>query len=232
MASVLLALDVETVDEAVKLARLVEPHVSGFKVGLGLLHGEPYSVERVAEVGLPVFVDAKLHDIPAQVQAAARQLGRRGARWVTAHITGGAAMLRAAATGLGEGSGGRAGILGVSILTSLEAADLVAVGINGPTEFAVERLARMAAVVPVEGVVCSVHEVPIVREAAGGLLTVTPGIRPVAVEDHDQKRTATVEMALQAGADYLVVGRAVTSAANPAEVAAGMAEEIASYTAV
>lgn len=230
MAGVLLALDLETVDEAVKLARVVKPHVAGFKVGLGLLHGEPNSIERVVEIGLPVFADAKLHDIPAQVEQAAEQLGRRGARWVTAHLSGGTTTVEAAVTGLANGSGGRAGILGVSILTSLDQADLVAIGMSGSTDVAVERLANIAAGVPVEGVVCAVHEVSIVREAAGDLLTVTPGIRPAAVENHDQKRTATIETAVRSGADYLVVGRAISSAADPAGVAAAIADEIASYT--
>jgi orotidine-5'-phosphate decarboxylase len=232
MAGVLLALDLETVDQAVKLARVVKPYVAGFKVGLGLLHSEPDSIERVVEVGLPVFVDAKLHDIPAQVEQAAEKLGRRGARWVTAHLSGGTRMVEAAVTGLGKGSGGRAGILGVSILTSLDQSDLVAIGMNGPIEVAVQRLVRIAAGVPVEGVVCSVHEVSIARETAGDLLMVTPGIRPSAVESHDQKRTATVEAAVRAGADYLVVGRAVSSAADPAGVAAAIAEEVASNTVV
>jgi orotidine-5'-phosphate decarboxylase len=232
MAGVLLALDLETVDEAVNLAHAVKPHVAGFKIGLGLLHGEPGSIERVVEVGLPVFVDAKLHDIPAQVEQAAKQLGRRGARWVTAHLSGGTRMLEAAVNGLAEGSGGRSGILGVSILTSLDDDDLVGIGMNGPTESAVDRLARLAAGVPVEGIVCSVHEVSIAREAAGDLLVVTPGIRPSTVEDHDQKRTATVEAAVRAGADYLVVGRAISSAADPAGVAAAIAEEMVGYTVV
>lgn len=232
MAGVLLALDLETVDEAVNLARVVKPHVAGFKIGLGLLHGQPDSIERIVEVGLPVFADAKLHDIPAQVEEAAKQLGRRGARWVTAHLSGGARMLEAAVNGLAEGSGGRGGILGVSILTSLDDDDLGAIGMNGPTGAAVQRLARMAAGVPVEGVVCSVHEVSIAREAAGDLLLVTPGIRPSAVDDHDQKRTATVEAALRAGADYLVVGRAISSAADPAGVAAAIAEEMVGFTVV
>jgi orotidine-5'-phosphate decarboxylase len=86
--------------------------------------------------------------------------------------------------------------------------------------------------VPVEGIVCSVREVSIAREAAGDLLMVTPGIRPSTVEDHDQKRTATVEAALRAGADYLVVGRAISSAADPAGVAAAIAEEMVGYTVV
>lgn len=226
MTGVLVALDLPTVDRAVEMARSIAEHVSGFKVGLGLLHREPGSVERVAELGLPVFADAKLHDIPAQVESAARALGQRGARWVTAHIPGGAEMLRAAVSGLADGSQGGAGILGVSILTSIGDGDLAEIGVNGPAEKAVERLVHIAAGVSVEGVVSAVHEVPIVRRVAPGLITVTPGIRPVGVGEHDQKRTATVQMGIEAGSDYLVVGRAITASDDPVGAAAAIAEEI------
>lgn len=226
MTGILVALDLPTVDHAVDLARSIKDHVSGFKVGLGLLHRESGSVERVADFGLPVFVDAKLHDIPAQVESAARALGRRGARWVTAHIPGGSEMLRAAVTGLAEGSSGEAGILGVSVLTSLGEEDLADVGVMGPPDSAVERLVRLAAGVQVEGIVSSVHEISIVRRVAPGLITVTPGIRPPGVGDHDQKRTATVQMGIEAGSDYLVVGRAITVSDDPVAAAAAIAEEI------
>lgn len=226
MTGILVALDLPTVDRAVEVAGSIQDHVSGFKVGLGLLHGEPNSVERIAELGLPLFVDAKLHDIPAQVESAARALGRRGARWVTAHIPGGGEMLRAAVSGLADGSDGAGGILGVSILTSLGDEDLIEIGVGGPTNEAVERLVRIAGEARVEGVVSSVHEVAIVRRVAHGLITVTPGIRPIGVGDDDQKRTATVQMGIEAGADYLVVGRPITASDNPVGAAAAIAEEI------
>lgn len=226
MTGVLVALDLPTVDEAVGLARALRDHVSGFKVGLGLLLGEAGSVERIAEVGLPVFADAKLHDIPAQVESAARALGRRGARWVTAHISGGSEMLKAAAGGLAEGSDGAAGILGVSVLTSIGDEDLADIGVRGSAGEAVERLVHMAAGVPVEGVVSAVREIAIVRRVAPGLLTVTPGIRPTGFGDHDQKRTATVQMGIEAGADYLVVGRPITASDDPVGAAVAIAGEI------
>ncbi|MEX1249093.1 MAG: orotidine-5'-phosphate decarboxylase [Acidimicrobiia bacterium] len=232
MTGILVALDLPSVDAAVGMAHSVKAHVTGFKVGLGLLHGEPDSVERVAEVGLPVFVDAKLHDIPAQVESAARALGRRGARWVTAHIPGGASMLEAAVAGLAEGSAGGAGILGVSVLTSLGGEDLTDIGVIGPPESAVERLVHIAEAIPIEGVVCAVREVSVVRQVSTRLITVTPGIRPAGVGDHDQKRTATVRMALEAGSDYLVVGRAITAEDDPVRAAAAMAKEIAAETMV
>jgi orotidine-5'-phosphate decarboxylase len=232
MTGVLVALDLPNVDQAVDLARSIKEHVSGFKVGLGLLHSDDGSIERIAALGLPVFADAKLHDIPAQVESAARALGRRGARWVTAHIPGGGEMLRAAVAGLAEGSDGEAGVLGVSVLTSIGEEDLAEIGVNGPADAAVERLVRIAAGVQVEGVVSSVHEVPIVRRIAPGLITVTPGIRPVGVRDYDQKRTATVEMGIAAGSDYLVVGRPITASDDPVAAAAAIAEEIGAASRV
>jgi orotidine-5'-phosphate decarboxylase len=226
MTGVLVALDLPTLGEAADLARSVKDHVAGFKVGLGLLHREPGSVERIADLGLPVFADAKLHDIPAQVESAARALGRRGARWVTAHISGGHEMLQAAVTGLAEGSSGEAGILGVRVLTSLGEDDLADIGVVGSSNAAVERLVRIAAVVPVEGIVSAVSEVQIVRQVSSDLITVTPGIRPEGVGDHDQKRTATVQAGIEAGCDYLVVGRAITASADPVTAAAAIAGEI------
>lgn len=232
MTGILVALDLPSVDSAVDLAKSIKDHVSGFKVGLGLLHGESGSIERIADLGLPVFADAKLHDIPAQVESAARSLGRRGARWVTAHIAGGSEMLRAAVTGLAEGSGGRAGILGVSVLTSLGEDDLADIGVAGSSEAAVERLVRIAAGVPVEGIVSAVAEVSIVRRVSSDLVTVTPGIRPDGVGDHDQKRTATVQMGIEAGSDYLVVGRPITAGEDPIAAAAAIAQEIAAGSKV
>ncbi len=232
MTGVLVALDLPTVDDAVVMARAVQEHVSGFKVGLGLLHCESGSIERIADLGLPVFADAKLHDIPAQVESAARALGRRGARWVTAHIAGGSEMLQAAVAGLAEGSGGKAGILGISILTSIGEDDLSAIGVGGPADIAVERLVHIAAGVPVEGVVSAVREVPIVRRVGPSLVTVTPGIRPVGVGADDQKRTATVQMGIDAGSDYLVVGRPITASQDPVAVAAAIAEEISAGSMV
>lgn len=232
MTGVLVALDLPTLGEAVDLASSIRDHVTGFKVGLGLLHREPGSVERIADLGLPVFADAKLHDIPAQVESAARALGRRGARWVTAHIPGGREMLQAAVTGLAEGSGGKAGILGVSVLTSLGEEDLADIGVTGSSDAAVERLVRIAAGVPVEGIVSAVREVSIVRQVSSDLITVTPGIRPDGVGDDDQKRTATVQMGIDAGSDYLVVGRPITASVDPIAAAAAIAGEIGAESRV
>jgi orotidine-5'-phosphate decarboxylase len=224
---IIVALDVGGAEDAVRLAGRLQEHVGGFKVGLGLLHGPgPATISAIADLGKPVFADAKLHDIPSQVEVAARRLGRWGARWVTAHAAGGAAMLEAAASGLATGSGGGGGVLGVTVLTSLDAADLASVGISASPGRLVARMARVISGAGCEGIVCSPLELGVVAEVAPDLLKVTPGIRPEGVAAGDQARVATPEQTLARGADWLVVGRAITAAEDPVAAAASLAEQI------
>jgi len=225
---IIVALDVATAEEAVALAQTVAGHVGGFKVGLGLLHGPgPGVVDALAMLDKPVFADAKLHDIPSQVEAAARRLGAHGARWVTAHVSGGAAMLEAAVSGLSAGAGGAAaGVLGVSVLTSLEHGDLRRLGIERTPGELVSKMAKVAAAAGCEGVVCSPRELVVVGSVAPGLLRCTPGIRPVGTGDDDQARTATPEVAVARGADLLVIGRPITRADDPEAAAAGIAAAV------
>ncbi len=225
---VIVALDLPSAEEALRLAHDVAPYVGGFKVGLGLLHGPgPGTVAALAALDKPVFADAKLHDIPSQVEAAAAQLGRVGARWVTAHVSGGQRMLEAAAAGLARGAGRPAGILGVSVLTSLDEAALAAVGITASPGKLVSRMAKVAARAGCEGLVCSPLELGVVSAVAPDLVKVTPGIRVVEGGD-DQRRTATPEFALSRGADWLVVGRPITRAPDPVAAAHEIAAMIRS----
>lgn len=222
----LVALDLPTAEEAVRLAARLAPVVGGFKVGLELLMGPgPAVVAAVRELGRPVFVDAKLHDIPNTVERAARALGRLGARWVTVHAAGGDAMVAAAVAGLSEGSGGAlAGVLAVTVLTSLDAAALTRVGFQGTPARQVTRLARVAAAAGAEGVVCSVRELGDVSQVAPDLLRVTPGIRPEGTRGKDdQVRIATPEEAIRRGADLLVVGRPITRHPDPVAAAEAIA---------
>ncbi len=226
---IIVALDVDSAEAAVRLAARLVDHVGGFKVGLGLLHGPgPGTVSSVADLGKPVFADAKLHDIPSQVEAGARRLGRWGARWVSAHAGGGKAMLHAAVTGLGEGSDGRAGILGVTVLTSLDAADLAAIGITTTLGKLVSKMARVISAAGCEGLVCSPRELGVIADVAPHLVTVTPGIRPPDADVGDQRRVATPEDAIRKGADWLVVGRPITRAPDPVEAARRIARSVAS----
>lgn len=226
---VLVALDVPTAEEAVRLARQVEPEVGGFKVGLELLMGPgPGVVSAIAKLGKPVFVDAKLHDIPNTVQRAARQLGLAGARWVTAHAAGGPAMLEAAVAGLASGSGARSsGILAITVLTSMDGAALTASGVSSTPGKLTARRARLAAEHGCEGVICSVKELGVVAEVAPNLLRVTPGIRPDGAPRHDQARVATPQEAVGRGADYLVVGRPISAASDPRAAAAAIVASLA-----
>lgn len=225
---IIVALDLADAETAVRMARRLADHVGGFKVGLGLLHGPgPGTVSAIADLGKPVFADAKLHDIPTQVEAGARRLGRWGARWVTAHASGGITMLEAAVAGLATGSGGRAGILGVTVLTSLDAAALAAVGITLSPGQLVSKLARVVSATGCEGVVCSARELGVVAEVAPDLVKVTPGIRPADTTSDDQARVATPEEAISKGADWLVIGRPITKARDPVEAAARIAKAVA-----
>lgn len=225
---IIVALDLPTAERAVQVATAVADHVGAFKIGLGLLHGPgPGTIDALVRIGRPVFADAKLHDIPSQVEAAARRLGSHGARWVTAHLSGGEAMLSAAVAGLKEGSGAaEAGILGVSVLTSLDQSDLERIGIQRTPGQLVGKMAKLAIASGCEGIVCSPQELNVVGQAAPGLLRVTPGIRPADAHQDDQSRIATPAEAIHRGADMLVIGRPITRADDPAAAAARILTEL------
>lgn len=225
---IIVALDLRTAEEAVRLAEALAGHVAGFKVGLGLLHGPgPGLVGALSRLG-PVLADAKLHDIPSQVETAARRLGEYGARWITAHAAGGIDMLRAAATGLAATAPHRpVGILAVTVLTSIDAATAAAIFGQSPGKVTA-RLAEQAAAAGVEGLVCSPKELKVVADVAPGLLKVTPGIRPDGSPPDDQRRTATPAEAIARGADLLVVGRPIIGAPDPVEAARRLQLSVAS----
>ncbi|MEA2023012.1 MAG: orotidine-5'-phosphate decarboxylase [Actinomycetota bacterium] len=227
MRGVIVALDLPSAEGAVAMAEDVADHVAGFKIGLGLLHGPgPLLISALVALGKPVFADAKLHDIPSQVEVAARRLGEHGARWVTAHVGGGQDMLEAAVRGLRAGAGAApAGVLGVTVLTSLDEPSLARVGINRTPGELVSRMAKVADASGCEGVVSSPKELIVVADVAPNLLRVTPGIRPIDRDD-DQARTMTPFEAVERGADLLVVGRPITAADEPRQAAAAIAAEV------
>lgn len=228
---VLAALDVQTLDEALALVGPLRPHVGGFKVGLELCTavGAPRVVEAVAAAGGAVFLDLKLHDIPNTVAGAVRAACGLGpaVRMLTLHACGGAAMMRAAAEAA-AGCAARPLLLGVTVLTSMEAATLRAeLGVGAPMEEHVVHLARLAQASGLDGVVASPREAPAIRRACGPeLLIVTPGVRPAWAAAGDQRRVLTPAEALRAGADYMVVGRPITAAPDPAAAAASIAAEL------
>ncbi|MFQ5947645.1 MAG: orotidine-5'-phosphate decarboxylase [Acidimicrobiia bacterium] len=219
---ILVALDVESAEDAIRLAGRVGAQVGGFKIGLRLLSGPgPGVIGALARMDKPVLADAQLHDIPSQVEAAATRLGEFGARWVTAHAGGGRAMLEAAVSGLKLGAGDRpAGVLGVTVLTSLGLDDITEAGFAGSPGKLTSRLARLAQRAGCEGVVCSPRELGVVGEVAPDLLKVAAGIRPGGPTGDDQSRVATPAEALNWGADLLVIGRPIIAASDPGGAAA------------
>ena len=226
---IFVALDTPFLDKAVALAESVRAHVGGLKIGLEFLSADgPEGVRKIVALGLPVFADVKFHDIPNTVAGAVRSLAPLGPAIINVHAAGGEAMMRAAADAAGAVSP-RPKVIGVTVLTSLEKSDLDATGIAGAPLDQVVRLAKLAKASGLDGVVCSPHEITAVRAACGAdFLIVAPGVRPRGADMGDQKRTMTPAEAIKAGADILVIGRPITGAANPADAAKAIAEELRS----
>jgi orotidine-5'-phosphate decarboxylase len=215
------ALDTPDLDRARALAKALKPHVGYLKIGMEFFyaHGNK-GYEAVAAVGLPIFLDLKLHDIPNTVAEGMRSLMRLQPRpaIVNLHASGGMAMMEAAA----EAVGGRAKLIAVTILTSLSNDDIWAAGFSAKLDTGAHAavLAKLAKAAGLDGVVCSSQDLAGIRITTGpGFLTVVPGIRPAEDASHDQKRVATPKAAIAAGADILVIGRAITGAADHAAAA-------------
>jgi orotidine-5'-phosphate decarboxylase len=226
----IVALDVPSSQTALDLAGRLRDHVGLFKVGLELFSAEgPALVRTLIAEGARVFLDLKLHDIPNTVRGATRAAARLGVSMMTFHASGGVRMMQAAAEGVREGaaSGRVPLVLGVTALTSLTSEDLGELGWSTSSEDVVLRLARLARSAGLDGVVASPQEACAIRKDLGpGFLIVTPGIRPAAASHDDQARAATPRTALESGADYLVVGRPITQAADPASAADAIVEEM------
>ena len=214
------ALDLPDPQSAARLAGKLARHVGMFKVGLELFvaHG-PAAIDPIRKFGLPIFIDLKLHDIPQTVEGAARGVAAMGAQYVTVHASGGSEMIRAAKRALGKTK-----LLAVTALTSLGEDDLDAIGL---ARDAVPRLAKLAVAAGADGIVCSPHEVLALRAALGpGPELVVPGIRPQGAARGDQKRVGTPADAVRAGATWLVIGRPLRDAADPAAAADSIAAEL------
>ncbi|MFN2449275.1 MAG: orotidine-5'-phosphate decarboxylase [Candidatus Baltobacteraceae bacterium] len=231
MPQLIVALDVASAQEAEHLVDALYELDVIFKVGMEPLYGYGDRLFAYFEArDVRHFIDAKLHDIPRTVAAAVRQLVRQGTHIINVHALGGAAMMRAAV----EAAVQRAAelpvsppphVFAVTVLTSMDARDLQAVGLSGDASANALRLARLAKDAGCAGVVCSAHEVQSIKAALGtDFLALTPGIRPADDEARDQKRVATPQQAVRAGADYLVVGRPVTEAADPLAAAKSVLE--------
>ncbi len=226
----ILALDVPTREDSAPLLRHVRGQVRWVKIGLQMFtaYGPNY-VREVAAMGFDIFLDLKLHDIPNTVAKAVESLGPLPIKMLTLHTAGGAEMMRAAREAQQKTNPGLL-LLGVSVLTSMDAAGLNEIGVSVAPEQQVERLGRLAAGAGLRGLVCSPLEVSLLRRALpADLQLVTPGIRPSSeAGGDDQKRIMTPADAARAGSSYIVVGRPILKAADPAAAARAILAELAS----
>jgi orotidine-5'-phosphate decarboxylase len=228
------ALDLPDRADLLAMARRVAPEAGLLKLGLESFVAEgPSLVREIVGSGTGVFLDLKLHDIPNTVGRAAAAAVRTGAAILNCHAAGGAEMMKAFGEE-GRAAAARAGLptpklIAVTILTSLDAAGIFAIGLTGSPSEAALRLAVLAQGAGLDGVVCSPDELETIRAACGrDFLLVVPGVRPAGASKGDQKRVATPGYAIRAGADLLVVGRPITGAPDPAAAARAIVAEIAS----
>lgn len=213
MSPIFVAIDTPDIARARELATAVAPHVGGLKLGLEFFcRNGPDGVHQLAQLGAPIFLDLKLHDIPNTVAKAIAALDPIVPAILTVHAAGGRAMMAAAKAA----APARTKVVAVTLLTSLDAADLPQIGVAGETGAQVERLAQLAREAGLDGIVCSGNELGLARAAWPEGYFVVPGIRPADAAMGDQKRVMTPRAALDAGASVLVIGRPITQADDPA----------------
>jgi orotidine-5'-phosphate decarboxylase len=228
---IFVGLDTADVDKAQRLAKELAGAVGGVKIGKEFFTAQGPDGVRLAVGGAALFLDLKFHDIPNTVAGAVRAAVHLRPRILNVHASGGRAMMAAAAEAARETAEeldiARPKVIGVTVLTSLDAGDLEAVGQKGPLEAQVERLACLAQASGLDGVVCSPREIARLRKTCGqDFLLVVPGIRPSWSAAGDQKRVMTPAEAVAAGADVLVIGRPITSADNPLAAARRIGAEL------
>lgn len=219
-----LAVDTAGIDHARSLVAAVAPHIGGVKLGLEFFVANgPEGVARVmGETGLPLFLDLKLHDIPNTVGKAVKSAMALKPALLTIHAAGGSAMIRAARDAADAGTR----IIAVTVLTSMDDADLAETGVGVGAAAQVERLGALVCAAGGDGIVCSPHEVHAARIAWPDGFFVVPGVRPEGDEKGDQKRVMTPARALSAGASALVIGRPISAASDPAAAAAAIAASL------
>ena len=220
----IVALDLPTPDDAARMIATLGDSVSFYKIGMELVYGGGLPLaERLVGEGKKVFLDLKLHDIPATVEKAAAQVARLGATFLTVHAF--SQTMKAAKAGVGDGG---PAVLGVTVMTSYDDADLESAGYAIGVRDLVARRADQAVEAGIDGLILSAEEVEAMRRRVGTKLKlVTPGIRPAGASKGDQKRVMTPALALASGADHLVIGRPITQAADPRAAAEAILEEMA-----
>ena len=227
MNPIYVALDTPDLEYARSLAARVAPHVGGLKLGMEFLAANgPQGIKAFESFGLPIFADTKFHDIPNTVAGAVRSTAGLGVAILNVHAGGGAAMLKAARDAA-KAVNPKTKVIAVTVLTSLDDTDLVAVGQVPPARDQVVRLATLTRDCGLDGVVCSAHEIAPLRAALGpDFLLVVPGIRPAGSAVGDQRRVMGPKEARDAGASILVIGRPITAAPDPGEAARVIAESL------
>ncbi len=225
---IFVALDTTDLDRAVDLSRQLVEYVGGVKMGKEFLTTFGLAgVRKVAACGMPVFLDTKFHDIPNTVASAIRAALPAKPFVINIHASGGRAMMEAARDAVAEAGANRPLLIAVTVLTSLGDEDLADIGMAGPAEARVVALARLSQQAGLDGVVCSPLEIAAVRAACGpDFILIVPGIRPAGAAAGDQKRVMTPAQAMDAGADYLVIGRPITGAEDPVDAAKKIADEL------
>ncbi len=210
------AIDTPYLDEAIALAKKIKAHVGGVKLGLEFFCANGHhGVHEVAKLGMPIFLDLKLHDIPNTVAKAMQAINTLEPAIVTIHASGGRAMMEDAKAA----AGAHTKVVAVTVLTSLDDHDLSRVGVSDDPHSQVARLAALAQEAGLDGIVCSGHEVGAVKKSWKDGFFVVPGLRPAGAAMGDQKRAVTPRQARDDGASVLVVGRPITKAENPDEAA-------------
>lgn len=227
---IIVALDIPSADHIKPIASSLPNEISFFKVGLELFISEgPASLTWLQENNKNIFLDLKLHDIPRTVANAVHSAGKYSVNLLTVHACGGRAMLRAAADAAAEFGSKRPQVIAVTTLTSLNQDDLADIGVTRKLKDNSLKLAELALKSGIDGLVCSPLETAEFRREFGDKpIIVTPGVRPAGSDIGDQKRIATPADAVRAGANYLVIGRPILQADDPAEAARGILNEIAS----
>lgn len=223
---IIVALDYANAPEALATARALRGTGCAVKVGKELFTAEgPSILAALRELDLPVFLDLKFHDIPNTVAGACRAAAGLGAWMINVHASGGRDMLSAAREAVGDDPD-RPLLIAVTVLTSLDRPRLAELGLDVEPAAQVERLARLTRDCGLDGVVCSPQEIAVVKALGRDFLAVTPGVRPPGSAQDDQQRIATPAAAIEAGADYLVIGRPITRAQSPAEAVAAIAASL------
>ncbi|MBB1521415.1 orotidine-5'-phosphate decarboxylase [Aquipseudomonas guryensis] len=224
---IIVALDFPSRDAALALADQLDPQLCRVKVGKELFtRSGPAVVETLQAKGFEVFLDLKFHDIPNTTAMAVKAAAELGVWMVNVHCSGGLRMMAACRNELDKLSGTKPLLIGVTVLTSMEQDDLAGIGLDIAPQEQVLRLAGLAAQAGMDGLVCSAQEAPALKAAQPGLQLVTPGIRPAGSAADDQRRILTPADALQAGSDYLVIGRPISQASNPAKALAEIVGEL------